>query len=144
MPDHRRHAGVVELAGHEDGRVGIGVVVPKDQLEAAATHAPAGVDLVSRELRSQLHGPANGIGKGAGDADTDGSGSAVGAPELDDGDQHRDDARGNTPDLVEQCQVSLRSVRRLAVEGVVKAHVDCRPTVSSGPEVQNAYSGWRV
>ena len=39
MADHRRHAGVVEIAGDEDRRVGIGVVVPKDQLEAAAVHA---------------------------------------------------------------------------------------------------------
>ena len=59
MSDDRRHAGVVELAGDEDGGIGIGVVVAQDQLEGAAAHAAAGVDLVGRELGRQLHGPAD-------------------------------------------------------------------------------------
>ena len=72
MADHGRHTGIVQIAGDEDGRVGIGIVVPLDQLQGAALHSPLGVDLLHGQLGGPLHGNADGIAQRAGQADSDG------------------------------------------------------------------------
>ena len=82
MPDDGRDAGVVEIARDEDGGVGIGVVVPQDQLEPRPLMPP--VALISSAASSAACRMGRPIGSlnGAGHADPDRSGSAVGAPDA--------------------------------------------------------------
>jgi hypothetical protein len=69
MADNRRDAGLVQVAGNEDGGVGIGVIVSHHQLERSSGDSTRGVDLLRGQLRGQLHGCADGVAEGSGDAD---------------------------------------------------------------------------
>ena len=71
MSDDRGDAGLVEIGGHEDGRIRIGIVVTLNQFQRAAPDAALGVNLLYRQFRCMFHGQAHGIAQRAGQPDPD-------------------------------------------------------------------------
>ena len=69
MPDDGGDVRVVEVVRDEDGRIGVAVVVPDDQLEPLAVDAAGRVDLFRGELGGLPHRKANRIAERAGHAD---------------------------------------------------------------------------
>ena len=115
MPDHGRHTGLVEVGRHEHGGIGVGVVVPLDQLQRAALDATGGVDLLHRQLGGPLHRHADRIAQRAGQSDADGTGEKVQAENSSDAASRN--ARAG-PALWRRCwslQVTKRSTHFLPI-----------------------------
>jgi hypothetical protein len=61
MTDYRRNAGLVEIGCHEHGGIGVGIVVPLDQLYWPTLDSTCTVDFFHGQFGRTFHGDANGV-----------------------------------------------------------------------------------